>query len=112
MKHTQIVNLHQARVDPSAAQTQKRELNRVTQTIGSEIVDYCLLKVGRTIPITWLQESVVTRIRTKYAQVVQPSSVDRVLRQLRSKGAVLYTVVNRRKSLYRIDAVHRDKLEC
>ena len=33
-----------------------------------------------------------------------PASVDRLLRQLRLDGKVDYTVVNRRQSLYRVDA--------
>lgn len=78
----------------------------MTDKLSLEIIDYCANRVGREMPIAWLQDHVVGRFKVRGERIL-PSSVDRILRQLRHEGIIDYQVTNRRQSLYRIDRVDR-----
>ena len=105
MNTKQLTPLEQAIQDEAAAQTQPRELRRVSDTISKEIVDYCRARVGREIRMAWLQKHVVGRIQITQCATVQASSVDRVFRDLRQRGIIDYTCISRKESKYRIEWV-------
>ena len=75
------------------------ELGRVTGVIGQAIVEFCEAHVGQQFFADDLRRHVSKKCRTA------PASADRVLRSLRSLGVVQYRVVDRRASLYLVEAV-------
>ena len=76
---------------------QPEQLERVSERIGSAIVGFCRSRVGQTFHADELRQNV-----TACVGAVAPESANRVLRDLRKRGAVAYEVVNRAKSLYRV----------
>ncbi len=76
-----------------------QDLHRVARDLQRHILDFCRDHVGLEFHMADLVDYVSSRHHAA------PSSTDRVLRKMRSDGLVKYTVVNRSKSLYRIDGV-------
>jgi len=76
---------------------QAEELERVSERIGSAVLTF-LLRVGTggQFHAEALRDWVVSEVHAA------PSSADRVLRELRLKGAIDYKVLNRRQSLYQV----------
>jgi hypothetical protein len=89
---------------------QKIELTRVKARISKHVLTFvtkCNMKSIPEFQMRELQEYVFK----KMGHYVAPDSPSRILRQLRLDGALNYTVVNRRKSLYRIEEVSEVKNE-
>lgn len=80
--------------------TQADHLARVSSRIGAVVLAFCAERVGREFVAQDLRDHVA------HHELAAPASPDRILRLLRQGGLVDYVVVDRRKSLYRIDAVH------
>lgn len=74
------------------------ELERVGGAIGDSVLAFCRARVGQEFRMEQLREHVE---RDGHRA---PDSAGRILRMLRQRGRVAYTVVNRSASLYRIDA--------
>ena len=79
------------------------QLARVSNRIAEVVQNYCAgIKATRGDA-----EFTANELRTFVAWHAEsaPGSADRILRDLRKKGVVKYTVVDRRRSLYRVDFV-------
>ncbi len=83
-------------VDPTAKQTQPRELNRVARSIAPIVWQFCKENEGGVFTMPMLEEYVSRYLR------VTPGSPGRILRMLRKEGYVGYDVVNRRHSAYAV----------
>jgi hypothetical protein len=80
---------------------QDENLDRVAARIGSAIVLFYhrQLEAGqREFHVEELRRFVLAEVG-----IIAPASPDRIMRFLRRKKLIHYTVINRRKSLYRID---------
>ena len=75
------------------------ELQRVSGRIAQSVITFCRLHEGSTFRGSELSEYVTARCGGS------PSSSDRVMRQLRSEGAVDVELVSRAGSLFRVKAV-------
>lgn len=78
---------------------QDANLQRVLSKTQRAILDFLRSLESSEFHSSQLFEYVSSRCQ------VSPSSVDRILRELRKRGYVQYEVVNRRQSLYRVDKV-------
>lgn len=81
---------------------QAEQLARVTSRIGLTIIAFCRIVWGsesRSFHASDLHEFVEVRAQ------IAPASADRVLRELRKQGHLDYEVLNRRASLYRLNAI-------
>jgi hypothetical protein len=67
--------------------------------IADAILLYCRQRAGRTFHADDLRRHVDGMVEGGCA----PASADRVLRDLRQKGVVRYTVIDRSKSLYQLE---------
>ncbi len=90
------ISVEQYQNDPTAKQTQARELHRVKTKLADIILEYCRMNEGGVFTMRMLEEY-VSRFKR-----VTPGSTSRVLRQLRREGKVGYDVVNRQHSAYAI----------
>lgn len=81
---------------------QQQELDRVTKSVGAEIIAFFQNRLTRGRP-----EFRAHELRTWVYSVVTcaPASPDRVLRNLRQQGKVSYELVSRPLSLYRVTGV-------
>jgi hypothetical protein len=70
-------------------------LEAVASRIGSAILDFCATRVGQAFHADDLRQYVTHKIG-----VCAPGSADRVLRDLRQRGAINYVCVSRSESLY------------
>lgn len=90
---------------PSPASEQREQLERVSSRIAALIVAFCAerLASGRV-------EFRADDLRKHIAEQTQtaPGSADRILRDLRKRGAVAYVVVDRRASLYRLTGTRKE----
>jgi hypothetical protein len=78
---------------------QRDELERCTSRLSKAVLAFCRSHVG--------EEFRADDLRAYVAQVCgasAPDSASRVLRDLRARGLVSFEVVNRRASLYRLEA--------
>ena len=75
-------------------------LDAVGARIGSTIIEFCFRRCGQQFHADDLREYV-----TRTAGQVAPGSADRVLRDLRQRGAIDYIVLNRAASLYLVSYV-------
>ena len=73
---------------------QTQQLNRVRTAIAKYVTDFIDEHEGRTFSNAELHNYVAER------SPIAPGSADRVLRDLKSKGAVRYELRDRSKSLY------------
>lgn len=80
---------------------QHAHLNRVLDSIGRVIVEFCERRVGMQFRACELREFVNARIPG-----VAPGSPDRILRELHKRGVVDYVLVSRAGSLYRVMKVN------
>ena len=79
----------------NARAEQESQIQRVSERIGTAIIDFC--RSHSTFHADQLRQHV-----TRVVGNVAPGSADRILRDLRQRGVVSYTVLDRRKSLYSI----------
>lgn len=79
---------------PSPRAEQERHLSRVSGRIAGAILAFCRERVGAEFYASELHAAVGGA----------PASADRVLRMLRKEGRVAYVVVDRGRSLYRVEA--------
>jgi hypothetical protein len=80
--------------------SQQLELERVSTRIAAALVHFCKRHVGELIRADDLRVFV-----TRNVGDIAPGSADRVLRDLRQRGVISYTVVSRRHSLYLVNRV-------
>lgn len=82
---------------------QEQQLSRVSSNIARTVYEFCESRYAACRDEFHADElrAVVARKHN-----VAPGSADRILRNLRAKGIVQYTVTDRAKSLYRLDNVH------
>lgn len=81
---------------------QRENLERVHLSIGAIVTEFCRERLRSSEPEFHMAEL------TSYVlarSMRAPASPDRILRQLRTEGAVKYEVVNRSQSLYRVTDV-------
>lgn len=76
-------------------------LDSVASRIAEAILDFCTQRTGREFHADDLRRHVTTTVGA-----CAPGSADRVLRDLRQKGAVDYQCVSRAASLYRVQSVN------
>lgn len=81
--------------------TNRVYLDSVASRIAHAIIAYCNARTGREFHADDLRQFVTAKVGA-----CAPGSADRVLRDLRQKGAVQYEVINRAASLYRVLAVN------
>lgn len=90
---------------PSPASDQREQLERVSSRIAALIVAFCAerLASGRVdFHAADLRAAVSEHVTTA------PGSADRILRDLRKRGAVAYVVIDRRASLYRLTGTRKE----
>lgn len=78
---------------------QALNLERVSQRISALIVSFCADRVGRDFHLSELAGFVSRHV------LVSPDSASRILRDLRAKHVIRYSVVSRKLSLYHVDSV-------
>lgn len=78
---------------------QTTQLKRVRSRIGEAVLSFCRLYEGRDFNASQLHQWVEDRMRAA------PGSADRILRDLRQRGDVMYTVLSRAGSVYHMDKV-------
>lgn len=76
-------------------------LDSVSARIAASIIKFCQRHVGGTFRADELRGFVLANVGT-----CAPGSADRILRNLRQKGALDYTVIDRSKSLYLLRSVN------
>lgn len=86
----------------SAYESNEPYLAAVSARIADAIFTYCRGKVGCQFHADDLRLFV-----TNAVGVCAPGSADRILRRMRQDSIVDYTVVSRRKSLYRVNHVQQ-----
>lgn len=82
--------------------TNAPELERVKSKIGNEVLAFCRWKMQR-VSLNFTMADLAQWVRSQLG--VAPDSPGRILRDLRQRGHVRYTVLSRKDSLYRIDFV-------
>lgn len=86
---------------------QRENLERVSSRIGRAIVQFCSERgAGKRFHADELRNHV-----TAATGINAPASADRVLRDLRQRNKLGYTVVSRRESLYEVNWVGKAKEE-
>lgn len=85
---------------PRRDETGAESIGRVRERIAGHVLVYCRICLGSTFRMEQLAAFVADR-----GERVAPDSAGRILRDLRQKGAVEYTLLSRRDSLYRCDWV-------
>ena len=70
-------------------------LETVSSRIGSAILDFCCAKVGQEFHADDLRRFVSQKVG-----LCAPGSADRVLRDLRQRGAIDYVCISRSESRY------------
>ena len=75
-------------------------LDAVSHRIGGAILEFCEARSGQEFFADELRVYVLEQVG-----VCAPGSADRVLRDLRFRGAINYVCVSRAKSRYRIDSI-------
>lgn len=78
---------------------QTTQLRRVRSRIGETVLAFCRMYEGLDFTASMLNDWVVDRMQAA------PGSSDRILRDLRQRGDVFYTVVSRAGSIYHMDKV-------
>lgn len=76
-------------------------LDSVASRIGKAIVEFCAAMTGQEFHADDLRRHV-----NLHVGACAPGSADRVLRDLRKRGAVEYECVSRAASLYRVHSVN------
>jgi hypothetical protein len=86
---------------------QQMQLFRVTDRIGELVIEFFgSVAIGGTFHAEDLRKFVDSHCKSA------PGSADRVMRSLRKKGVINYTVINRTYSLYRRDLIERNESDC
>jgi len=93
------LSIDQFRHDPTAQQSQPRELERVSRHIEMIVLEFCRQHNGMIIHMPELEAYVNQRRRCT------PGSAGRILRKLRKAGSVSYEVINKAKSMYKLNSV-------
>ena len=76
-----------------------RNRERVSAKIGTQIRDFFAANRGHQFNLDVLHDYVVAHV----AASVAPGSVSRIMRSLRQRGVINYTLVSRRDSLYEVE---------
>lgn len=76
-------------------------LAAVSSRIGSAILDFCQDRVGQEFHADDLRHYVTQKVG-----ICAPGSADRVLRDMRQRGAVDYVCISRSESLYLLNAAN------
>jgi len=76
-------------------------LDAVSSRIGSAILDFCCAQVGQEFHADDLRRFVSQKVG-----LCAPGSADRVLRDLRQRGAIDYVCVSRSESLYFLNSAN------
>ena len=79
--------------------THVASLYRVNDRIAGHVLVFCRAHVGLEFHMDWLTEYV------RECGWAAPDSAGRILRSLRQKGRVEYSLLSRRDSLYRVESV-------
>lgn len=77
---------------------QRKQLARVTCAIGRAVLDFARSRVGQEFHANDLRAYV-----DMASGPTAPGSADRVMRDMRRRGVLDYTLISRGQSLYRID---------
>lgn len=85
---------------PTARELQQQELERVRSRLADAVLLFC-----RTHGAPTFHLSDLLAFMRAHGDVGAPDSPSRILRDLRQRGMLAYTVVNRRASRYRLDWV-------
>ena len=76
-------------------------LDAVSSRIGSAILDFCCARVGQEFHADDLRRFVTHKVG-----ICAPGSADRVLRDMRQRGAIDYVCISRSESLYLLNAAN------
>ena len=74
-------------------------LDRVSDRIAKHVLAFCRAHVGLEFHMDWLTQYV------RECGWAAPDSAGRILRSLRQRGLVEYSLLSRRDSLYRVERV-------
>lgn len=85
--------------DDPEVEEQVENLERVASRTERAIIDFC--KRYDLFHADELRQAVI-----RETGIAAPASTDRILRLLRQKGVVIYEVISRRESLYRVISVN------
>lgn len=78
---------------------QQEQLSRVRERIQNLVISFIKnVGTGNQFHADQLREWVSDRV------AVAPGSADRILRDLRQRGYLNYSILNRKKSLYRVES--------
>jgi ribosomal protein S25 len=83
---------------------QTKQLRRVSNAIATHVIEFIDKHEGREFSNAELHSYVAER------SPIAPGSADRILRDLKAKGAVRYELRNRAKSLYYVPVVGQRSL--
>ena len=78
---------------------QTTQLKRVRSRIGEIVKEFCRDNEGEDFTGSQLHQFVADRMQTA------PGSADRILRDLRQRGEIMYSVISRGGSTYHMDKV-------
>lgn len=81
---------------------QREQIGRVQSAIGHSIIAFLRARLNNGV---WEFRADELREWVAARHPGAPASADRILRALRQSGQISYSVLNRRKSLYRIIAI-------
>jgi DNA-binding PadR family transcriptional regulator len=81
------------------SEIQREHLESVSFRISGAVLEFVTRNCGLTFHADQLRKYVEQR-----CGYVAPGSADRILRHLKQRGLLTYSVVNRAKSLYRVGA--------
>lgn len=88
---------------------QQQNIERVEDRIGRHVLAFCRERLARAelfgVGAALFHMADLTAYVRKQDGSVAPDSAGRILRSLRQKGAVAYSVEKRSESLYRVTAV-------
>lgn len=76
------------------------DLIRVESKIGDVVKEFCRERLNKSFTSEELRAYVI-----KHAPESAPASSDRILRDLRQKGELSYTLLSRSESLYQVNSV-------
>lgn len=83
---------------------QRDEITRVTSVIGNTILRFLRVRLAAG-HVEFRADDLRRYVGEHLAEPTAPGSADRILRHLKRTGSIVYEVLNRRQSLYRIISV-------
>ena len=82
---------------------QQENLERVSARIAVAIIAFCIDRLQRREPQFYAEQ--LRKFVIAETGFAAPASADRVLRDLRQRGIIMYRVLDRRASLYEVIAL-------